>query len=99
MTDNFLWQNYTLKKKTCTVLYIEFLDEVAVLFLMVQFFVVGLRFLLQTKMGSSLWLLSKLSAAVYLVMLKDVLLNLYFCCFLFDGLFKCVQNYTSSKCR
>ena len=56
----------------CTVLYFEFLDEVAVLFLMVQFFVVGLRFLLQTKTGSSLWLLSKLSAAIYLVMLKDV---------------------------
>ena len=73
MTDNFLWQNYTLKKKmNCTVLYFEFLDEVAVLFLMVQFFVVGIRFLLQTKTGSSMRLLSKLSAAIYLVMLKDV---------------------------
>ena len=72
MTDNFLWQNYTFLKMNCTVFYFEFLDEVAVLFLMVQFFVVGLRFLLQTKMGSSMWLLSKLSAAMYLVMLKDV---------------------------
>ena len=84
----------------CTVFYFEFLDEVAVLFLTVQFFVVGLRFLLQIKNGF-----------FYVVTVKTfcryvsgdakrcVLLNLYFCCFLFDGLFKCVQNYTSSKCR
>ena len=71
----------------CTVLYFEFLDEVAVLFLMVQFFVVDLSILLQTKMGSSMWLLSKLYAAMYLVMLKDVFYQI--CIFVVFSLMVC----------